>query len=87
MQADQGGGDVDGRALGEQRCGEPEVLLVGLVAQKGDAEAAFRAGRGYLNLELDLETGKRSSRQDAIRERLCRITGAESATAPAVPRT
>lgn len=45
------------------------------------AQAAFEAGRRYLNLELDLETGKRSSRQVAIREWLCRLTGAESATA------
>src|SRR5438105_7799777 len=45
------------------------------------ASAAYEAARGYLNLELDLETGKRSSRQLAIREWLCRLTGAESATA------
>jgi L-seryl-tRNA(Ser) seleniumtransferase len=45
------------------------------------ARAAYEAARGYLNLELDLETGKRSSRQVAIREWLCRLTGAESATA------
>src|SRR5438309_8503379 len=45
------------------------------------AQAAFEAARGYLNLELDLETGKRSSRQVAIREWVCRLTGAESATA------
>jgi L-seryl-tRNA(Ser) seleniumtransferase len=45
------------------------------------AEAARHAGAGYLNLELDLETGKRSSRQDAIRAWVCRLTGAESATA------
>lgn len=45
------------------------------------ARAAYDAGRGYLNLELDLETGKRSSRQNAIREWICRLTGAESATA------
>jgi L-seryl-tRNA(Ser) seleniumtransferase len=45
------------------------------------ARAAYDAARGYLNLELDLETGKRSSRQVAIREWLCRLTGAESATA------
>ncbi|MCI0639513.1 MAG: L-seryl-tRNA(Sec) selenium transferase [Gemmataceae bacterium] len=45
------------------------------------ARAAYDAARGYLNLELDLETGKRSSRQDAIREWVCRLTGAESATA------
>src|SRR5262249_13748211 len=45
------------------------------------ARAAYEAARGYLNLELDLETGKRSSRQSAIREWVCRLTGAESATA------
>jgi L-seryl-tRNA(Ser) seleniumtransferase len=45
------------------------------------AQAAYEAARGYLNLELDLETGKRSSRQDPIRRWLCKLTGAESATA------
>jgi L-seryl-tRNA(Ser) seleniumtransferase len=45
------------------------------------AQAAHDAARGYLNLELDLEGGKRSSRQDALREWVCRLTGAESATA------
>jgi L-seryl-tRNA(Ser) seleniumtransferase len=45
------------------------------------AHAAYEAARGYLNLELDLETGKRSSRQNAIRAWVCRLTGAESATA------
>ncbi len=45
------------------------------------ATAARDAAQGYLNLELDLETGKRSSRQSAIREWVCRLTGAESATA------
>jgi len=45
------------------------------------ADAARDAAGGYLNLELDLETGKRSSRQDAIREWVCRLTGAEAATA------
>ena len=45
------------------------------------ARAAYDAARGYLNLELDLESGKRSSRQDAIRDWVCRLTGAESATA------
>jgi L-seryl-tRNA(Ser) seleniumtransferase len=44
------------------------------------ARAAYEAARGYLNLELDLDTGKRSSRQDPIRAWLCRLTGAESAT-------
>lgn len=45
------------------------------------AQAAYEAGRGYLSLELDLDTGKRSSRQNAVRDWLCRLTGAESATA------
>jgi L-seryl-tRNA(Ser) seleniumtransferase len=45
------------------------------------AKAAHEAAHGYLNLELDLDTGKRSSRQSAIREWVCRLTGAESATA------
>jgi L-seryl-tRNA(Ser) seleniumtransferase len=45
------------------------------------ADAARAAAVGYLNLELDLATGQRSSRPDAIREWACRLTGAESATA------
>ncbi len=45
------------------------------------AEAARQAACGYLNLEMDLDTGKRSSRQSAVREWICRLTGAESATA------
>jgi L-seryl-tRNA(Ser) seleniumtransferase len=47
---------------------------------EGAAQAAFEAARGYLNLELNLESGKRSSRPLAIREWVCRLTGAESAT-------
>jgi L-seryl-tRNA(Ser) seleniumtransferase len=45
------------------------------------ARAAYEAARGYLNLELDLATGKRSSRQLNVRAGICAITGAESATA------
>jgi L-seryl-tRNA(Ser) seleniumtransferase len=45
------------------------------------AAAAYEAALGYLNLELDLTTGKRSSRQNPIRSGICRVTGAESATA------
>ncbi len=45
------------------------------------ARAAYEAARGYLNLELDLDTGKRSSRQLNVRAGLCALTGAESATA------
>jgi L-seryl-tRNA(Ser) seleniumtransferase len=43
--------------------------------------AAQEAAHGYLNLELSLDSGKRSSRQVAIREWVCRLSGAESATA------
>ncbi|HEX4614058.1 MAG TPA: L-seryl-tRNA(Sec) selenium transferase [Urbifossiella sp.] len=45
------------------------------------ARAAYDAGRGYLNLELDLETGKRGSRQSAVRDGIRAVTGAEAATA------
>jgi L-seryl-tRNA(Ser) seleniumtransferase len=45
------------------------------------ARAAQEAARGYLNLEMELASGKRSSRQAAVREWLCRLTGAEAATA------
>jgi len=44
------------------------------------AQAAYEAARGYLNLELDLDSGTRSSRQNPIREWVKRLTGAESAT-------
>jgi len=36
-------------------------------------------GGGYSNLELDLESGARGSRQDHVGEALCRLTGAEAA--------
>jgi L-seryl-tRNA(Ser) seleniumtransferase len=45
------------------------------------ALAAYEAARGYLNLELHLDSGQRSNRQDPIRTELQRLTGAESATA------
>ncbi len=44
-------------------------------------QAVQMAARGYLNLELDLATGKRSSRQNPLRSILAELTGAESATA------
>lgn len=43
-------------------------------------EAVRNTASGYCNLELDLETGKRTSRQNIVRDWLCRLTGAESAT-------
>lgn len=45
------------------------------------ARAAYEAARGYLNLELDLATGKRSNRQNPVRAGLRAVTGAESGTA------
>jgi L-seryl-tRNA(Ser) seleniumtransferase len=45
------------------------------------ARAAYEAARGYINLELDLATGKRTNRQNAVRAGLRVITGAESGTA------
>jgi L-seryl-tRNA(Ser) seleniumtransferase len=45
------------------------------------ARAAYDAAVGYVDLELDLATGRRSSRQGVIKEWVCRLTGSESATA------
>ncbi len=42
-------------------------------------EAVEEAGSGYSDLELDLETGKRGSRQARVSELVCRATGAEAA--------
>ena len=47
---------------------------------KSAAKAAYEAGRWYLNLEMDLDSGKRSSRQTPLRKLMTRLTGAESAT-------
>jgi len=44
------------------------------------ARAAYLAAGGYLNLEMSLDTGKRSSRQDPIRDGVKRLTGADAAT-------
>lgn len=42
-------------------------------------DAISLVGRNYSNLELSLDSGKRSSRYDHVEELLCRLTGAESA--------
>ena len=42
-------------------------------------EAVARAATGYANLELDLTSGMRSSRQDHVAGLLCELTGAEAA--------
>ena len=44
------------------------------------ANAAYMAAAGYINLEVDIETGKRSSRQDCVREWICKLLKCESAT-------
>lgn len=43
-------------------------------------QAVATAAGGYLNLELDLATGQRSKRQDAVRGWLTRLLNCESAT-------
>ncbi|MFN6053792.1 MAG: L-seryl-tRNA(Sec) selenium transferase, partial [Planctomycetia bacterium] len=44
------------------------------------AKAAHDAACGYLNLEVDIETGKRSTRQDAVRKWICKLLECESGT-------
>jgi len=46
---------------------------------KDTIAAMETASRGYNNLEFDLETGARGSRQTLIEPLLCRLTGAEAA--------
>jgi L-seryl-tRNA(Ser) seleniumtransferase len=45
------------------------------------ADAVAGVARRYVNLEVDLETGERSSRQAHVEELLCRLSGAEAALA------
>jgi L-seryl-tRNA(Ser) seleniumtransferase len=42
-------------------------------------DAAQRTAAGYSDLELDLDTGRRGSRQKHVSDLLCRLTGAEAA--------
>jgi len=44
-------------------------------------ERSAAVGRGYSNLEYDLESGARGSRQDHLADLLCSLTGAEAALA------
>ncbi|NBS89763.1 L-seryl-tRNA(Sec) selenium transferase, partial [bacterium] len=43
------------------------------------AKAAYLAASGYINLEVDIETGKRSSRQDSVRDWICKLLKCQSA--------
>ena len=45
----------------------------------GAIAAIADTARGYCNLELSLDDGRRSSRQDHVRQLLCWLTGAEDA--------
>ncbi len=49
------------------------------VLPQAAVDAVHNVIMGYSNLELDLETGGRGSRQDLVEELLCTITGAEAA--------
>ena len=42
-------------------------------------EAMQRVGKAYSDLELDLESGRRGSRQEHVVELLCQLTGSEAA--------
>ncbi|MCZ6835965.1 MAG: L-seryl-tRNA(Sec) selenium transferase [Planctomycetota bacterium] len=44
------------------------------------AHTALEAARSYAPVELDLESGQRGKRSHIVRDLLCRLTGAESAT-------
>ncbi|MFP8872350.1 MAG: L-seryl-tRNA(Sec) selenium transferase, partial [Myxococcota bacterium] len=46
----------------------------------GAAAAAAEAAVGYSDLELDLETGRRGNRLEAVAQKLCMLSGAEAAT-------
>jgi L-seryl-tRNA(Ser) seleniumtransferase len=42
-------------------------------------DALTQVARGYANLELDLATGQRGHRGDAVKAKLCELTGAQAA--------
>ncbi len=42
-------------------------------------EAVLKIARGYCNLEIDLESGRRGERYSHVEDILCRLTGAEAA--------
>ncbi|MBC8341150.1 MAG: L-seryl-tRNA(Sec) selenium transferase, partial [Proteobacteria bacterium] len=46
----------------------------------GAADAAAEAAKGYSDLELDLETGRRGNRLQEVAEKICLLSGAPAAT-------
>ena len=85
--------ELDLRLAGAvRRAGQPRLRRVvnatGIVLHTNLGRAPLSAGTaahvaetaaGYSNLEYDLETGGRGSRNDLAEELLCRVTGAEAA--------
>ena len=82
-------GEVDARlerqqrpALGEAINGTGILIHTGLgraPLSSAAIEAIGQACCGYTPLEIDLESGRRGHRCDAVAEQLCRLTGAEAA--------
>ena len=75
------------RASGRRRCGAV-INATGVIVHTNLGRAPLAAsalqrvvevGRAYANLELDLDSGERGSRQSHVVESLRRLTGAESA--------
>jgi len=74
--------------LGERSSLQPVINATGILLHTGLGRAPLAEqaieemvaiARDYASLELDLRTGKRSNRFDAIEGLLCEITGAEAA--------
>jgi L-seryl-tRNA(Ser) seleniumtransferase len=86
---DDTGPDLVAQALARLRPGLRRVLnATGVVVHTNlgraplvpaAARAAHDAALGYVDLELDLASGRRGSRDDHVRDLLCELTGAEDA--------
>jgi L-seryl-tRNA(Ser) seleniumtransferase len=68
---------------------EPVINATGIIIHTGlgrspwpreAVEAASAVASGYAPVELDLPSGRRGKRSEVVRELLCELTGAESAT-------